>query len=793
MLNHLITSYRFLRKSKTYTIINLSGLVLGLSAAFVLLIITINQLSFNRAIPGSDKVYRVLSIDRKNNLTEAVTPLALAAIFKERVPCIEKTGLAVRLASFGAVSISKTNIFLEEAGMICANPELIDILGITFISKPTGAILGDSSRIIISQNTALKYFGSGEAMGKTLRLRINGVIYPLVIEAVFKNLPWNSTFSADFIGSMPLFKNILSNIDPTPEQSLASLSFSFADNYIKIKPENDYKDLLRQSAFLSRLPEMLEQKTCFGFQNVRNIFLNSGSIINDLVRKGNKDDLYVYVSLAFFILFLAGVNYSILGTARSALRYREIGVRKVLGATRSNLRIQILTESILLTFIAFPLSFILLGLILPALEPYFGHEIRMYYENMPLYVLIFPLITIIIGFLSGVYIAFFLAAMDPLEALKSKFFSYKKFSLSKIFIVFQLFITLALMIGLINVYRQINFCLEQNEPERTENLLMVSFNPSEFTKYNELKKETKEITGVVSISGASINPPSTAAVIRKIKLKGPPVREVSLELTQIDYNFFTTMKIPLLKGKELEKEGNNKSKGVIYLNEEAEKTIKLAKTIDGTIGQSRIKGVSRNFNFHTLHARILPSLFILDPDGCRTMIIRFQNSEQQTVLKSVHNAWIKLAPDQPFDYRFYDKELNTIYEREQNFGRVVGAFTLLAFLITGMGLFGLAMLLSERRMKEMAIRKIFGASNPDIIYQMQKEFFIYIGIAALISIPATWYLMTLWLQGFYYKVDLHWFTFAISIIAVTGFVSAILLIRTYKVIRENPINALKYE
>jgi putative ABC transport system permease protein len=792
MLNHFVTSYRFLRKSTTYTFINLSGLVLGLTAAFLLLITTINQLTYNRSVPEADRVYRVLTQAKKRNITEAITPIALASILKDHVPSIEKVGVAVRLVNLGAISIGK-GAFIEEDGMICANSDLAEILGIKLITNTRWQLLSDTSGIIISEQAARKYFGSGEAAGKALMLKMNGVIYPVRVEAVFRKMAWNSTLTTDFIGSMKLFAKILKTFDPNPEVSFNDLSVGYAEILIRLKQGSEYGNLLRQSASINNLPEVRSQHIRYAFQPVTKIFLDSPEIVNDLMRKGKRDDLLVYVSLALFILVLAGVNYSILSTARSALRFREIGVRKVLGATRSDLRTQILTESVLLTFLAFPISFILLGLILPLVEPYFGHEIRMYRENMVTYLVVFPVITIIIGFLSGSYVAFFLASLDPLEALKSKFFTYKKFSLSKVFIVFQLFITLALLIAVINVYRQINHCLTQNSPGLKENLMMVNFNPGEFFRYHDLKKEIRQIPGVLSVSGASINPPTTAVVIRKLKLPGNISRMVELEFTYIDHDFFKTMGIPVVSGHEIGEMDDTAGPGTIYLNQAAEKTINLPVTIDGSIGQFLIKGVVKDYNFHTLHTQIMPSLFIVNPESCQTMIIRFRKAVQKDVLNSTREIWRRMAPQQPLDFRFYDQQMSTIYQREQNFGRVVGAFTILAFIITGMGLFGLAMLLSERRMKEMAIRKIFGATNPDIVYQMQKEFFIYLAIAALIATPATWYLMELWLNQFYYRIQLQWTTVLISVFMVAVFVSTTLLVRTMKVIRESPIKALKYE
>lgn len=792
MRNHFITSYRFLKKSKTYTFINLSGLVLGLTAAFLLLITTINQLTYNRSIPKSDRLYRVLSHDMKRQITEATAPIVLASLFSENNTVVEKVGIAVGLENFGFPIMTKGEM-QEDVKMICANAELIDILGIRFIKSSPHRILNDTNGIVISEKAARRFFGSGEAIGRDLLLKINGESISLKVEAVYHEMDWNSTLATEFIGSMKLFARILPSAGSDPISSFNDLTMSDAEILVRLHAPDEYISLLRQSAKINSLPEIRSQHLRFLFQPMSEVFLNSSEIVNDLMRKGKRDDLNVYLSLAIFILVLAGVNYSILSTARSALRFREIGVRKVLGATHANLRGQILTESILLTLLAFPISLLILGLLLPWLEPYFGHEIRMYKENMVIYLILFPAITILIGILSGVYVAFYLAALDPLEALKSKFFSNKRFSLSKLFIVFQLFITLALLIAVINVYRQINHCLTQNAPDHEENLLMINFNPGEFFAYSELKAQIMKLPGVISVSGASINPPTTAVLIKRFTIPGNPPRKVGLELTYIDYDFFKTMNIRMIEGKELRNEEDTVTTGVIYLNQAAAMKINLPIPIGSMIGQFKIKGIVEDYNFHTLHTQINPSLFVLSPAYCQTLIIRLQKDLQSEVVQGSREVWKQLSPNQAMDYRFYDDQLAEIYHREKNFGRVIGAFTLLAFIITGMGLFGLAMLISERRMKEMAIRKIFGASNPDIVFQMQKEFYIYLGFAAILAIPLTWYLMELWLYQFYYRVQLHWITVAASILVVALFVSTTLLLRTIKVIKENPIVALKYE
>jgi len=790
----VITSYRFLTKSKTYTAINLLGLVLGLTAAFILFTFLINELSYNTCFKENKKLYRVLMKNKNKGELDALTGLVVAPTLEKYFPEIDRTARIINLINItGPVSVCHNEIFYTEPRFISADPSIIDLFSLQMIASSPDKPLASTFSLLISEQTSKKYFGSFNPVGKNIKVKANGKIFNFKIQGVYRALPWNSSYQADFISSIGFPEEVLKDLSQNPETILISYKELTTETIIRLKDDIKIKTLEQKLPALSKAIKLDESGIDLTFQSLRDMYLNSENIHNDFLLKGNLSNLITYTSLAVFILLLAGINYSILSTARSALRFKEIGVKKVLGASKKQLRYQILTESILLTFLAFPLAFLLLGLINPFIKELYGYEIQLYASNMAVYFLLFAGITILIGVLSGIYVALYLSALDPLHALKMRLFSFRKFSLGKVFTVFQLFITLSLLISFITVYRQIRYCFTQDLKLKKENLLMVSFNPSEFKMYSLLKASIAKKQDINSISGISISFPSNATQVIKIRTGGKSGMEITFESYSVDYHFFKTLGTKFVSGRDFDIKESADIKYSMIINKAAAK--ELGHNTDGEfyLDQFKIVGVVEDFHMRTFHDKIRPALFFLRPNQCQSLVLRYQAGSKNSVIADIEKTWRQLAPTLPFNYHLFDEELDTLYTRDENFQFIVASFTILAFLITGMGLFGLAILLSERKMREVAIRKVFGASTPNIIYEMQKEFYIYITIAVITGVPFTWFLMNRWLNTFYYHVDVSWLLIIVAIISVTVFVSAILFFRTRKVLHNNPLLVLKYE
>ena len=792
--NSMVTSYRFMLKSKIFTAINLVGLTAGLTVSFFLLIYIINELSYNSFHDKSDRIYRILT--HAEGTTMSYSPSLLSVRLQEQSKGILQSGRIVSLKFMsGPISVLNGQEYHEEPGFFCADPSILDILSFRIVSGEGRSGLETAGSILLSQPAALAYFGQANPIGQKLEIKSGGIPATLTVAGVFEKLPWNSTIGVDFLAGMDLFTFLLNQNDIDIASEAESYNDYYTESYILVDNRGRITEMTNLLPTLLDTLGMTEDEVYFTFQDIRDIHLNSGEIINDFHQKGNRSALFYYGSLAFAVLLLAGINYSILSTARSALRFKEIGVRKVLGATKRELRNQILTESMFLTFLALPLSFLVLGFMEPFVGKLYGYEIQLYTWNMLIYIPLFAAITLFIGMISGGYLAFYLSALNPLKALKNQVFTRQRFSLSKLFIVFQLIITLFLLSCMLVIFAQLDYCMNTNNGIQQDNLLIVSFNPGEFNAYPELRDRIRDDKGVVAVSGSSIIPPTNASssISYTVTYADSLPVTYTLENYFVDRDFFTTLGIGIISGEDIKPADITQSRTPIILNQEAEAMIGLKKPVGSTLGKSIVTGIVRDFTIHSFYSKITPAVFTYNPMECSYLLIRCQPGAMNAVRQRVKSEWKALAPGLPFACATFDDELSLMYSKEQKFGQVVASFSFLAFIITGMGLFGLALLMIERKLKEIAIRKIFGASNNDILFRMQKEFLLYILLASMIAIPATLYIMNVWLSSFYYKVPVHWYLFVITVLSVTIFVSSIIMIRTWIVLRKNLINVLKNE
>ncbi len=793
MLHTLGTSIRLLLKHKTYTAINLTGLVLGLTASFILFTFIINERSYNR-IENSKRIFRVLTMDHTQQKKSSLTPFYLSDDLKANFPQIEQSSRWINVENLiGPVKINQNGIFRINSGFSCADPSILPLFDIKLKGLKNSQPLSDSNSIMVSCSAASEMFGTIDPLGQSCQVQVNGEIFFLNITGIFDDLPWNSTIHADFIAGISFYRKLLKNISSEPEKMLNSCDINTNETYILLKNNTQIEDITNKINALYKHHYPANPSFTYFFQPFPDIYLGSSDFINDYNLKGDRSNLYTYGLLAAFILFLAGMNYAILSTARSSLRYKEIGVRKVFGATGKQLQIQLITESVMLTFLSFPISLLLLGLIDPFMEQWFGFSVNIHFSNLLIYFSVFAGITIMIGLLSGIYVAVYLASLDPLYALRMKLFAYKRFTLSKFFIVFQLVITLSLLIGFIAIYRQISFFLNNSLGVQKDNLIVVHFNPEEFKFYHQLKQTISKQTGVLAVSGSSMTLPVISSSVIRLSIPGPPEKEIELDRYFVDYDFFETMGIKLKSGSDFNINDSLINYSRILLNQEAAKVMGLQNPLEIMIGMYKIFGIVDNFNIRTLHQKIQPAMFCFQPQSCKNVLVRYKTGEQEQLIAAIKKSWYHLAPSLPFNYSVFDQDLERMYIKEKRFGKVVAAFTLLAFVITGMGLFGLALLITERRRKEISIRKIFGASNIHLMIRLQREFYIYIGIATCISFPVSWYLMNEWLHSFYYYIPLNAFIFVISVLSVFIFVALILLYRTIVVLKEKPVDVLKYE
>jgi putative ABC transport system permease protein len=793
ILNTLKSSYRYITNSKVFTIINLIGLISGLAASFILLLFALNEMSFDSYHKGSDRIYRVLNKDKKGNRT-VLTPYSLApSLLKDTVNVYNSGRLVYLKYITGPVRVQSGGSYFDEPSFVCVDSSILNILTFNILMGSASNCLNSSDGILLSQSAATRYFGDEDPIGKDLIINTMGLVYSLKVCAVYKNLPWNSTMKIDFIAGIPLFIKILKTYYEDPEVILNLPNDLTVETYVKLKPTSNFSDFQRKVPVSIKSRGYNRANISLVFQKITDIYLNSNDIAAELHRRGNKSSLYVYAFLALFILLLAGVNYSILSIARSTLRFKEVGVRKVMGARKAALKSQLLTESVLMAFLAFPASFLIIGFIEPFFNQLYDYQISLYSLSLFLYIPLFAAITVFVGMISGIYIAFYLSSLDAWSALRNQIVTHGQIKAGSIFTTFQLFITISLLITVLTVFLQVNYAKNNKNSITNTDLVMLRFNKSEFKRSTLLKEKLLHDPKILSVSCTNLFIPDPVKITVKIKVFNSE-RLLDVEFVTVDKDYFKTIGAKIIHGRNFTSEDEQFGKNKIIINQEAFDSFRLKYPIeDDYFFGYNIVGIVSNFNFHSIHSKITPTIFICDTTSVTTMIIQYTQGAEQMVIRDIKRSWQKIAPTVPLDYRFYNDELNIVYQKERIFGQVVSSFALLAFIIMGVGLFGLALLISERKAKEIAIRKVFGATSSTILVGMQRDFLLYVVIAGILAVPVSWYAMSRWLNTFYYKIHLSWWIFAVAILSVAIFVGVIIFVRSYKVLKENPVNALKYE
>ncbi|MCK9204879.1 MAG: ABC transporter permease, partial [Bacteroidales bacterium] len=650
---------RVLFKGKIYTLINLSGLILGLTASFLLFVYAINELSYNRSYPDAKHIYRIIFKDNKGN-KQPLGPLFLKNELLRKIPEIEQSSRMINPEYFtGMIRIKGMGLSQEAFDLICADPEFIQLFSIRITRGITSGMLEKPNRILISETNQHKLFGNSNPIGKTMIINTNGENYPVTVEGVFQDLPWNSTFKAGFIVNIGLYTQILQSTIPEIQAEWESRQDNFVTIYCKVKNERDIDRIKQQIRFQHGSSTSSFKIPDLDFQPLNRIYLDSAGINNDFSTRGNKDNLLIYITLAIFILLLAGMNYSILSTARAALRFREIGMRKVLGATKKNLRSQLLIESLSLSLLALPFVFILLGLLNPIVGSVYGKDIFLHANLMKVYAGLFIGLTLAVGVISGLYLAVYLSSIKVLTALKSNFYIPKRITLGKILLIIQLIITIMLVISMVIIFQQVHYFLNRDAGLVKENLLMVYLNSDENANIKQFENAFNKSSLTISCTSASAKIPDRSAKISSIKIPGKDKKKIPFEVIYTGIDFFKALGVKIIQGRGFLPSDTSSDFFPAVINQEVLRITNMGQPIGARLGKYTIVGVSTNFNIHTLHTKINPTLIIYNPDIVQTLIIRYKNGDENKLFKMIRDTFHHLAPDCQPDYKFFDQELNS--------------------------------------------------------------------------------------------------------------------------------------
>ena len=799
--NYLKIALRNLLKHKVYSLINIIGLAVSIACCLLLFLYVADEMSYDKFNEKYERIYRVTE-ERINEEGEPVrtattfppmaTALALDYSFIEE---------AVRIRP-SDVLVKKDDIKIQEERFFYADGNIFDVFSFDFIEKAGENVLANPYDIVITEESAKKYFGDGNPIGQTLLVAGSNKDQGFKVTGVVKDLPDNSHFHLDFLASMETIKEL------QPWHS-GNWDYPPLYTYVLLKDVNDAQILESQMpAFATKHLSDNGEERSFHLQNIADIHLYS-ELEAEIEPVSNILYVYIFGVTGFFILLIACINFVNLSTARSSLRAKEVGMRKVMGAFRAQLIRQFLFESVLTALASLVLSICLIEFLLPVFNSISGKNLRVEYFSNPEMLLALAGLVLFIGIAAGSYPAFYLSAFRPVRVLKGKF--TKTGSLDAFFrkglVVFQFCISSILIIGTAVIYNQLDYIQSSNPGFKKENMVIIPLRGTKDQQDHEsLKNELKQspnVKGVTSISSIPGNVKNMYDFPVTSKKKGDSLAFLTLA---VDHDFVSAFGMEVMDGRDFSKDfATDKDEGFL-INESAarkfgwEEPLGMELEFDYYLDEpvrkeGKVIGVVKDYHYSSFHDEIEPVLFYISyPSYYYDYIaVSISGNDVKGTMNLLEEKWGEFNAERPFEFYFLDTKLDELYRSEQTLGNLFIYFSVLAVFIACLGLLGLISFAAERRTKEIGIRKVLGADLSNIMLLLTGDFFKLILVAFILAIPVSYFGMSRWLDNFVYKIGIGPGIFIVTGIVVFTIALLTILYQAFKAAMTNPVNSIKCE
>ena len=806
--NYLKIAFRSLIKNKAYTIINILGLAFGLGCCIMILLYVQDETSYDEFYENGDDIYRMV-LERKypdHSTNYAIIPDGFSAVVPEEIPEVKQSTRLLGFPGFSNIVKYEDKIF-EEYYMFSADSNFFSVLDFELIQGDPKEVLLNPNTMILTETTARKYFGDENPVGKTIEVNNN----PTEIVGVMQDVPENSHIKFDFLSSTTNF-GFLNNPNYISFSSYTYLELE--DGADPAVVESKMHDVVEKYA-----SGQIEQRLGMSFaeyQEAGNGYIYSLQPIGDIHLTSNMDAeikpngnimyVYIFISIAGFILLIAGINFVNLATAKSAERAKEVGLRKVMGSDRLHLVFQFLTESTFITFVSLFLGVAFIQLALPFFNELAGKTLELGLFTNQLTIPALFLFVLLVGVLAGLYPAFYISSLQPVEVVKGKFKSQSKGKwLRNGLVVFQFAISMILISGTLVVYNQMEYMQTKRLGFEKENVLVLERlgsldNPEQF------KNAVLNIPSVSEAAGTSAMPGTGYFFGAQFRAPGNP-EVLTTKSIAVDDLYLETMGIELAEGRTFSEDYNDTLN--VILNKVAVDAFGLENPIGATVMHSSndqqgnpisvsytVIGIVDDFNFESLRTTVTPlAIFSSESNngGVFNLAVRFTSTNIPETVAQVESLWKDYAPGEPFLYSFLDNDLDMMYEAEAVSGKLLAFFSILAIIIACVGLFGLAAYMAYQRTKEIGVRKVLGASTTGIVLLLSKEFTKLVGVAFVLAVPVAYFLMKNWLGNFAYQTELSVWTFILS--GILALMVALLTVswQSIKAALTNPVDSLKTE
>ena len=802
LLKHSISSFK---RQRSYIIINILGLSIGIACSLLIALYVINEASYDQYNVKKDRIFRSILNGKigGQEVTVSSSPAIMGPTMVKEFPEIEDF---LRMNGRGPTIIEYNKQTFTEDHIIEADSSFFNFFSIPVVKGDVKNLLNAPHKVVLSESTAKKIFGNENPIDKQIKIGTDTLLF--IVTGVMADVPQNSHFEA----------NALSSFMTNPRSKEPHWMDNSFSTYFLLKPNSSYKTVD------AKYPELLQKYVGPEIQKF------TGISLNDFVAQGNKYRFYlqslndihldtsiqqdfkasvdpkylkIFGSIAMLIVLIAAINFMNLSTAQASRRAKEVGIKKVAGSTRGMLVAQFLSESFILSLIALIVAVIFIKLSLPFFNNLLGAKLSLSLISKWYIIPLLILFSVFVGVLAGSYPAFFLSSFNPYEVLKGSVKnSMRNGRLRQVLVVFQFAVSILLIVGTMIMYRQIKYMLNKDVGFKKEQLIVINRAEALGKKMKSFKETVKNIPGVINISSSTAIPGRTNNN-NGYMMEGRKDETFLMTTSWVDYNFLETYGMTLDSGRFFN-ESFTSDKDACIINESARKDFKITdieKTRfmeprdSGKINYLPVIGVVKNFNYESLRNPIGPYILKFQNDYMLWgyITVRLSGQNYSKTINAIEEKWKEFVSNNPLQYYFLDADFELMYKQEKQNAQMAVIFSILAIFIAALGLFGLTSFTVEQRTKEIGVRKAMGSSVTGIYIVISREVVILVSVSALIAWPLVYYWAGKWLQNFYYKINLGFFTLIVGLAIALGIAILTISYRILRAARVNPAQSLKYE
>lgn len=805
--NFLITAFRNLYKQKGFFFINVFGLAIGLTSFIFIALYVQHERHYDQFHTKYKNIYRVKVVGQMSGqeLNQAITASPMAQALLEDIPEVEQ---ACRIGKFGDWLIGYKDNTFNESNLLFADSSFFKIFDFKLIEGNSNDILTEPRSIIMSESYAKKYFGDEDPIGKNLTIESDTIFY--IVRGIVEDTPENSHFHYDMIASMVTLANSrspewISHNHYTYILLRKGTNPAIIEEKMEAFIEKYVGPQLKQIIGIS-IAEFEEMGNFFGYklQALEDIHLRS-NIQEEIEPNGNLSYINIFSIIALSILFIAIINFVNLSTAKSSLRAKEVGIKKTLGATKSSLVYQFISESVLLTIFASLISCFFVSILHPNFVQFTGKEVPLFFFDDPMGILFLVGLTFGVGIFAGLYPAFILAAYRPVKVLKGNLRAGAKSGwIRSILVVVQFTISISIIIGTLVINNQLNYMQNKELGFNKEHLLIVKRPDALKTQIEAFKQDLLQNPNIQGVANSRAIPGKDYSNNGMLREDDPEKNTFLLFQNWASFEYAEVLGLEIIKGRYFSREFGKDSSAVI-INEAAVKLLgygddPIGKNLlqpggrDGQMLKHPIIGVVKNFNFESIQKPVGPTCLSIMPGNWEGyLLIRLNSNNISATIKFVEDTWASYTNGLPFQHYFFDQEFNNLYQQERKIAQIFTVFSVIAIFIACLGLLGLITYAASVRTKEIGIRKVHGASVSTIIRLLSSEVLKLILVSTIIAWPIAYFVLQKWLEGFADHIDIDPITFVLAslITLIIGWLA--ISFQAIKVAYRNPVEALRYE